>query len=366
MNRYESITLDDIKFDKEDALLFSYDDDLLLKARAIQNSILPKLDALLCLSLNKIESIYGVSVYDENSHFVYSPHFREKRENNLKLNYSESTAGISGSRVPVWKGLSRDDRKEVKIIPIHIQYEFSKNGLILVFYIDNRIDLSLESFRKIFSFLYENIDDIQTIATVFGFEIETGYLEEILTPIKKRLQRILDSNNKDDYFFYITKKYDLPFYGKNERIILDDFASLFPIYYEMLLIAQEKTSRFEPLEDRFRKYVLANIQKENSRDDVQDVVKECKKVNDGKRVKALAEKSVDAIGIRVGVRWQVFERDNFKCVACGASAKDGAILHVDHIVPRSKGGCDAMDNYQTLCQKCNIGKSNRSNRNLRL
>jgi 5-methylcytosine-specific restriction endonuclease McrA len=47
------------------------------------------------------------------------------------------------------------------------------------------------------------------------------------------------------------------------------------------------------------------------------------------------------------------------------SAKEGAILHVDHIIPRSKGGKDEMDNYQTLCHKCNIGKSNKSQIDLR-
>jgi 5-methylcytosine-specific restriction endonuclease McrA len=69
--------------------------------------------------------------------------------------------------------------------------------------------------------------------------------------------------------------------------------------------------------------------------------------------------------IRAGMRWQVFERDSFKCVACGKSSHDGAILHVDHIIPRSKGGKDAMSNYQTLCHLCNIGKSNKNNENLR-
>ncbi len=41
------------------------------------------------------------------------------------------------------------------------------------------------------------------------------------------------------------------------------------------------------------------------------------------------------------------------------------ILHVDHIIPRSKGGKDELDNYQTLCHICNIGKSNKNDTNLR-
>ena len=59
------------------------------------------------------------------------------------------------------------------------------------------------------------------------------------------------------------------------------------------------------------------------------------------------------------LRYQVLKRDNFKCCACGSSpAKDPSIeLHIDHIVPWSKGGETVIDNLQTLCSKCNLGKS---------
>ena len=59
------------------------------------------------------------------------------------------------------------------------------------------------------------------------------------------------------------------------------------------------------------------------------------------------------------LRYTVLKRDNFKCCACGASpAKDPSVeLHVDHIVPWSKGGETTIENLQTLCSKCNIGKS---------
>ena len=59
------------------------------------------------------------------------------------------------------------------------------------------------------------------------------------------------------------------------------------------------------------------------------------------------------------LRYAVLKRDNFKCRACGASpAKDSNIeLHVDHIIPWSKGGETTLENLQTLCSRCNIGKS---------
>ena len=66
--------------------------------------------------------------------------------------------------------------------------------------------------------------------------------------------------------------------------------------------------------------------------------------------------------INLRLRFKVFLRDHFKCCACGASpAKDPAVvLHVDHILPWSKGGETVLDNLQTLCAKCNLGKSDLS------
>ena len=60
------------------------------------------------------------------------------------------------------------------------------------------------------------------------------------------------------------------------------------------------------------------------------------------------------------LRFRVLQRDQFKCCSCGASpAKDPAVeLHVDHIFPWSKGGETVLENLQTLCSKCNGGKSN--------
>lgn len=60
------------------------------------------------------------------------------------------------------------------------------------------------------------------------------------------------------------------------------------------------------------------------------------------------------------LRWHVLQRDRFTCCACGTSPaiKLGVELHVDHIIPWSKGGETTLSNLQTLCSVCNLGKSN--------
>ena len=64
--------------------------------------------------------------------------------------------------------------------------------------------------------------------------------------------------------------------------------------------------------------------------------------------------------INLKLRFKVLLRDNFKCCYCGASpAKDpNIILHVDHILPWSKGGETVIENLQAACSTCNLGKNN--------
>lgn len=76
--------------------------------------------------------------------------------------------------------------------------------------------------------------------------------------------------------------------------------------------------------------------------------------------KEIRKNTVKARSMPLNIRVKVLNRDNFRCIFCGKSpATDvGVKLHVDHIVPFSRGGTNSLDNLQTLCQDCNLGKSN--------
>jgi 5-methylcytosine-specific restriction endonuclease McrA len=56
------------------------------------------------------------------------------------------------------------------------------------------------------------------------------------------------------------------------------------------------------------------------------------------------------------MRFEVFRKDGFRCVYCGRSPKEDAILQVEHIHPKSKGGDNDIKNYTTSCEECNVGK----------
>ncbi|MDR0776997.1 MAG: HNH endonuclease [Azonexus sp.] len=59
-------------------------------------------------------------------------------------------------------------------------------------------------------------------------------------------------------------------------------------------------------------------------------------------------------------RFRILVRDGFRCKSCGASpiTQPGVELHVDHILPWSKGGETTDDNLESKCKQCNLGKGN--------
>lgn len=94
-------------------------------------------------------------------------------------------------------------------------------------------------------------------------------------------------------------------------------------------------------------------------------------------------KRVNLAGRSVSIRrMECFAVKGDKCVTCGLEANtimvdkwstDGSVhldlfhvgadnnrvlMTIDHIIPKSKGGPNSLDNYQPMCQPCNSLKGN--------
>ncbi|MGR0219513.1 HNH endonuclease [Agromyces sp. ZXT2-6] len=83
-----------------------------------------------------------------------------------------------------------------------------------------------------------------------------------------------------------------------------------------------------------------------------------------------AEKAPEELARRLsGYQWakvkeQVMLRDGMVCRTCGMRVEltltpRPSRAHVDHIIPLSRGGTNAMANLQVLCQTCNLRKGAR-------
>ncbi len=62
------------------------------------------------------------------------------------------------------------------------------------------------------------------------------------------------------------------------------------------------------------------------------------------------------------LRYETLIKYNSQCLLCGASARDGVKVDVDHIKPVSKYPelINDPDNLQLLCRRCNSAKYNRA------
>lgn len=58
------------------------------------------------------------------------------------------------------------------------------------------------------------------------------------------------------------------------------------------------------------------------------------------------------------LRFEVFKRDGFTCVYCGAQPPK-VVLHCDHVIAVAAGGPNDIDNLVTACEACNLGKGAR-------
>ncbi|MFR4784857.1 MAG: HNH endonuclease [Pilosibacter sp.] len=126
-----------------------------------------------------------------------------------------------------------------------------------------------------------------------------------------------------------------------------------PSYSQMRDLTKYSMGIFEKRFGGWRHSLEAFVKYINETSDENDSVAVNKKT-----IKDKGRNHKTSRSINLRIRFLVLRRDDFKCCKCGASpAKDpSVILQVDHIIPWSKGGETVLENLQTLCSKCNIGK----------
>lgn len=63
--------------------------------------------------------------------------------------------------------------------------------------------------------------------------------------------------------------------------------------------------------------------------------------------------------IPLRIRYAILLRNRFTCKLCGRSpsSSPGVVVHVDHMIPESKGGTLDQTNLRCVCEECNLGKA---------
>lgn len=144
---------------------------------------------------------------------------------------------------------------------------------------------------------------------------------------------------------------------RNETIQIEDYSDVLEVDY-----SPEAVKRGEYL----KKEIIRKEREEDRRIEIEDIKYNIKQK---KRKRELEKQAIQELinegelfpeankrpPIPKEVVDTVWNRDGGRCVYCGSTEN----LHLDHIIPFSKGGDTSVENLQLLCQKCNLQKSNK-------
>lgn len=352
------INFKDLIIDDEDRKLFLID-DVVLKAEALRNSILPRLENIFYLIIKEINEIYRIDVL-EQSRISNSPNFRKSnRINPITLNYEVCSVALTGKiKIDYWKKLIKKSGEISQHTPFDFQMQLSNEDILCYLVINPDLKLFDNSYQQFDDWTEKNFLKIFPLIQEAHVHYRL-YCSDECKPftsldnyfIWKKKENILESGFFSEGFSY-------PLDEKQFEKIKKFFLYLFPIYQTFIDISKGEEIKFENYLNRLQKYYFDKLNEEEQEQAINDTI-----ISNQIDLKEFADQQIKVLP---GIRWQVFQRDNWRCIACGRSAEDGIILHVDHIIPRSKGGQNILSNYQTLCNICNIGKSNKDDTNIKI
>lgn len=350
--------LSDITFDEQDANLFLID-DARLRADALKHSVLPRLRVVMNSAIALIREIYGIEALDDSIVSVF-PNFREKRYkgNELAHKYESAFVGLGGQRKAKWPGFARKDGKPVQILPFRFAFVLQEEGVFTVLENGWLKGLDKPSFAALLQFHIDNETTINRLCFEARIrpEFYGSYDLPFFASFKAHYMHRINNSVFDNSF--ISYPYSLPVSRIPISNLVIEFAIFLPVYDSYIQMAKGLPARLDALVSRLNDWF------ERQSEDQEEEGEDGRSSPDESATLA-AHSAAQKIRVMPAIRWQVFQRDQWKCVSCGRNSHNGAILHVDHIVPRSRGGLDSLDNYQTLCDACNIGKSNRDATDLR-
>lgn len=344
--------IDNIAFEKRDVEIFKIPDRK-TQLDTLQNYFFPRLEALLKYAMEEVRLVYDVNPYDKMT-FVYKPSHRPNAKTNFEVD--EVFIGVTGKRrMDRPLTILREDGKPFSYHSTYLTFNITLDGLMFVELMPFRQQVD-EKFVVSVGRLVS--DNEKLLSPIFAqWHIAWTRANVFLGLVESFCDGELGYRRRN---FLTTPLFDLPLsmaWGLNQ--LVRAFVALYPLAEAIIDMAEGEPPQ---LAERLEQYKAAQVQADADFDAEDEA-------DDGGSDDAheIVIPELDSYSfVRAGRWFGVLARDKFCCCACGRSTKlHGVLLHVDHIVPRSKGGSDEESNLQTLCQKCNIGKSNRDSTDLR-
>ena len=341
----------EVIFEERDTQIFNIPDTK-IRLSTLQNYFFPRLETLLRYTLDVVAQVYDVNPYERMT-FAYSPSHRDKAKENK--DYCFVHIGIIAKRGDKPLKILKRNGQPFFHHPTYLTFKVFPSGTIHAELMPFRLWVD-DAYRARISPLvakYSNVllpllSAVHISHTTYNPDLEFLPLHQALVPDEVGSDAIRLISPK--YYFSVRR-------GRGLYEIVIAFIFLYALAESFICIGEGREPQLENRLEQFKKFYV-NIR--NPENDIETEERE-EEDFDSSEIPELDSYSF----VRAGKWWAVLARDTWKCLSCGRSSKeDGVLLEVDHMIPRSKGGSDDMSNLQTLCKKCNIGKSNRDSTRL--
>lgn len=344
----KSISIEDVIFELKDIEIFKIPDTK-TRITTVQNYFFPRLEILLKQSLKLVQEIYKVNPYERMT-FVYYPSNRKTARQNRDFHFVH--IGISGKRrTDRDLKFNRQDGKPFHLHPTYLTYNIHFDGSIRVEFLPFRQNVSTEFIVAVGELYKENF---AALSPIFGFHQITHDRNSNFIDMKDAFVGGKEDVNFN--FFYSPKYYFPTNVDRGLCHLMLSFVALYPLLDSFNSLGEGESPKLVEMIARLKEWYLS-----------EEECNEDEPLFNGSNKEQMNLPELGSYNfVRAGIWWSVLARDSWTCCSCGRSSKEeGITLEVDHIIPRSKGGSNDIVNLQTLCKKCNIGKSNRDSTDLK-
>jgi hypothetical protein len=358
MKKFAGIT--EVSFDQHDIEIFKIE-DIKTRIATTQNYFFPRLEYLIRGSLLLAQEVYQTNPYEMMT-IVSRPANRADAISNTE--FEEVYMGISGKKPKGKQLVLKNYDGKTRALPVtgFLVYRIDLSGNIRVVLKNYGFGAINEHnahyWQDVQAMFREYFQDITTIFSIA--QISYWGAENLFTLIESFDLSNLMNHLPSDNILYSPAHFFPVSFDRGLNTLLLAFVILYPIAESLTKLSEGEAHNLGASLEKFKAWWRLQA--------VVPEIEDQPKVEVGEtRTSELDLPEMDSYKhVRAGLWWQVLARDNWTCLSCGRTAKDGITLEVDHILPRSKGGKDSIENLQTLCKKCNIGKSNKDDTDLRV
>ncbi|WP_250565109.1 HNH endonuclease [Adonisia turfae] len=357
----------ELQFDLKDTEIFKIPDTK-TRLDTLQKYFFPRLEILMDNTLKLVQKIYQLNPYEDIS-FSYRPRHRQNSKSPVDR-WGDVYLGILGRKISGKKTtLKNKNGKFYSYYYGNLAFCIDPEGCISTQFFGCNFDVTqnLDFYRDLKSVFSNDFRDLQSILMMNHLSCNSYFQLIDFCDWFDEDNSLSRSKNGELNVGFFSDLYYFPLdFNRGLKRLKLAFVALYPIFNSVRLLQQgeschEVSLRMSEMLSKYRVWCNEGGYHNEFYE----------KVDSGKNSETLEVGNLLELDsytfTRAGLWWDVLARDNWTCCSCGRSTKlHGITLHVDHILPRSKGGTDHIDNLQALCSKCNIGKSNKDSTNLRL